>query len=177
MIAPLRRRHRWMITVLSLVVPLLFFAALSQRPQHDLNRTDVDRRDTSQTERLTPFFDNSTIEGRLLHEGASTKLQVTTLAAPRQPDLLLYWSPGPASADLPSAGLPSDAVLLGPLPARAHRSYHLPPAITDEHLLLYSLAHQELIDATPLVGRKVAASSSAAATDRLPTEPTSEVSR
>lgn len=149
MIAPLRRRHRWMITGLACVVPMVVFAALSQRPGVDLQRpatVPASAPEPGQQQVLESLFDDPSLEGRLWQEAGAAVLQVTASAAPTRPDPLVYWSPS-----APAVTLPADAVLLGPLPSRGPRLYELPPgADGGSFLILYSLAHQEVVSQTPL---------------------------
>ena len=147
MIAPLRRRHRLMITFLALTVPALVVLAISQRPGRDLQRLGAPPPPPTLPahQEITELFTQPPTSGRLWQEGAQAILHVRSTAAPRLPDLLLYWSPTP-----PAAGLPADAVLLAPLPSQGDRVMPLPRATAGGYLLLYSLAHQTVAEKTEL---------------------------
>ncbi len=145
MIAPLRRRHRWTFILLAIALPTLVVAALSQRPGRDLApSTNPDRLPIpASSTTLDPLFDDPPSRGHLWAEGNQALLAVDNPGATRQPDVLLYWT-GSAEAASDGDRLPTDAVLLGPLPSRGSRLYALPRATAGGQLLLYSLAHQQL---------------------------------
>lgn len=147
MIAPLRRRHRLMITLLALTVPVLVVLAISHRPEHDLQRVGpqtVPENLPAQQE-IADLFSLPPTSAQLWQEGDQAVLYVQTTEAPRLPDLLLYWS-----ASQPGVSLPADAVLLAPLPARGQRIMPLPQSTAGGYVLLYSLAHQEMVESAPL---------------------------
>lgn len=147
MIAPLRRRHRWMITLLAITVPALVVLAVSQRPDRDLQRVSSQAVPAGlpTQQQISNLFSQPPTSGRLWQEGDQAVLHVQTEEAPRLPDLLLYWT-----SSEPGASLPSDAVLLAPLPTQGDRVMPLPRATAGGHLLLYSLAHQELVESVAL---------------------------
>ena len=92
MIAPLRRCHRRLFGLLSILLPTLFVAALVERP------------DTAK---------------RVALPESLARGQVLPLERPDEPDLLLYWSP---EAPRVGAELPEGALLLGALRSgRLHR--------------------------------------------------------
>jgi len=122
MIQPLRRNHRWVMTGLALVLPVLFLAGLAARSPVPPDRW------------------------RLPGAGEPDP-QVAGLLRPYQnllaPDLIMYWSASPA----PDGVLPADAKLLGS-PQGLQAPSRL--AVSSGYLLLYSLAHQQLVARIPI---------------------------
>lgn len=146
MIAPLRLRHRRVVTLLAFAVPALVLVAVGQRPDYDVQRHAHGASAPQTTGAMAlDLFDSPPVQGHLRHEGTGAVLQVQTTAAPTRPDLLLYWSP-----DSPGDQLPANSVLLGALPSHALRLYNLPRTTAGGFVSLYSLAHQELVASSPL---------------------------
>ena len=132
MIRPLRRAHRAIVTMLALVLPVLVVAALAARREIPASTRFAG---------LSPR--RATFEGE--GPGAIVRWEKRLEQLPA-PDVLVYWSGEPVSGSV----LPRDAVLVGRfvpdvLPSPASRSAG--------YLILYSLAHQEVIDAARLGGR------------------------
>jgi hypothetical protein len=75
-------------------------------------------------------------------------LELDARGAPVVPDALVYWAPATAA----EPALPSDAVLLGSLPADAVRSFTLPFAARRHRgvALVFSLAWQKRVAEMPL---------------------------
>lgn len=151
MIRPLRQRHRITILVLAVVLPVLFAAGLVSRDAHILAGT------------LAPELSTRGDGFELVREeqGLWTTLQVTTRLGRRgetwvceleprhplqQPDLLVYWCPGPVTGELTG-----DSFLLGGL-GDGRRRFELPAEFgrLAGHLTLYSLGHGEVVAEAPL---------------------------
>lgn len=132
MIRPLRRAHRAIVTTLALVLPVLVGAALAARREVPASTTSAG---------LSPR--PATLGGQSPVVIVRWEKGLQRLPAP---DVLVYWSREPVVG----SKLPRDAVLVGRfapgvLPRPASRSAG--------YLILYSLAHQEVIDAARLGGR------------------------
>lgn len=154
MIAPLRRRHRLMITVLAVGIPVVFLAALGARTPppttEELPSTVVDRGRVpgmAADQEISDFF--STTDGapavtlrlwasELVIAGLEPEAPLTA------PDVLVYWSPS-AEGDSTMDALPDDARLLGPLPGHGDRAFPLPTGSAEGALILYSLGWQEVV--------------------------------
>lgn len=143
MIRELRGRHRLMITLLAVVTPVLFVAALAGRtpmPTGGLPSALA----ASTLANLVPIgaewtlLMNPPIRGRYLAlpgDSIPTAIRLTPDGPGGEPDLLLYW----AETVGDSVALPPEARLLGPLDARQPVSLPRP----EGYLILYSLAHRE----------------------------------
>lgn len=108
MIKPLRRRHRWLVTAVAVLVVPLFFAALAVRPERPLE------------ERLEGRFERgaaAVVDGTKLEFSTQPPMSlaidatrgVLTLDAPEAveaPGLLLYWQPA-------ATEFPEGAILIG----------------------------------------------------------------
>ncbi len=149
MILPLRQRHRRIMFVLGVLLPVTLVLGVAGRkatptvPQLPgallVNSPKFDRvvwtRDN--------FFPGTAIQARLLGDQTNSGQAAIQFSAPQnylKPDLLVYWA---ANASNISNSLPADAVLLGefgplalPVPDEVTRS----PGV----LLLYSLADDEI---------------------------------
>ncbi len=157
MIAPLRRRHRWMWIVLTLVLVPLFAAAMSAK---------LEAPEAARAERLPgtgpvddtpgpliafavrpaagflatgPAAGKFYYEARLYRSADGFGLTLQPQHDLMLPDVLVYYAGGEVS----SAGIPDRALLLGPLPLREH-SFDLPSA-SRGGLYFYSLAHRRII--------------------------------
>jgi len=149
MIAPLRRRHRWVWTVLCLL-PAALAAALWSRPPAALFNS-------SPPTALRPPVPHSTavaestvdIAGVSLHlalyaSGDATLLAIEPLTEFAQPDVLAYWAPVAVSG----SSLPRQAFLLGSIAGRRAGVFKLPAAAGHQgggQLVLFSLAHGEVL--------------------------------
>ncbi len=157
MIAPLRRRHRVMVTLLLIAVPVGLVLALAARPPVPVveglpaalaagpgfGGGDVESYDV---------FGELGVAVRSYHAADGAVLELTPAEPLARPDVLVYWS-GETASDR----LPDGAVLLGALSDRA-RTYSVPAAAAGRagHLVLYSLGHQEVVasGAVPAMGAK-----------------------
>lgn len=158
MIQRLRRRHRNLIVILSVILPVLFLAALATRPS------------APRTQEIPPFLVNETpafprvlFEESNLWSGHDLLTRVCADQMPPQrlvvelqprrafsePDILVYWhEPAAASGNQ----LPENAYLLGALAGKQLRRFVLPEAarLVEGKLVLYSLAHHQIVATTML---------------------------
>jgi hypothetical protein len=159
MIQSLRRRHRWMMVAITILLPIAFIAGLAVRKP-------IPATENLPAASMTP---SAMAFSHLLFEKTDLwpDLKITTrlytdqqpaehLAAElhpqdylKIPDLLVYWYDQPSTQ---TDKLPDDAYLLGALTGIQKLRCILPePATTqDGALILYSLAHQKIIAATLL---------------------------
>ncbi|MCG8460185.1 MAG: hypothetical protein MI919_28205 [Holophagales bacterium] len=154
MIAPLRRRHRRVITLLAVALPVLVVLALGARPEPPVAEPLLDGPVVPGTPPVASVMlggdsaESPPIEGMIRRHAEVLELE---LGLPlRHPDVLAYWledptgdSAGAGSAPAAS-GIPAEAYLLGPVTARRVNVYRLPEASGGRagRLLLYSLGHQ-----------------------------------
>jgi hypothetical protein len=144
-IRPLRSRHRAAFVGLVVTLPALFAAALLWR--HPVPAVEA-HGGPSVAGLEEVFADRDDLWRELpirtsLYRGPR---QVTVLLQAREeigrPDLLVYWS---GAAEIPE-GLPGDVVLLGRLAGLERSRFDLPVgAGAAGRLILYSLAHQEVV--------------------------------
>ena len=82
--------------------------------------------------------------------GFGVGLEIEPLAAPRRPDVLVYWSSDSQVSDQ----LPEKSYLVGRLEGARKQRFPLPPESNRRpgSMYLYSLGHQELVDAAALGG-------------------------
>ncbi|MEM9556830.1 MAG: hypothetical protein AAGC60_21395 [Acidobacteriota bacterium] len=143
MIAPLRRRHRILVLVLTVAVAPLAVLALVQRPAPPpVERPQGDGPPTV------------TLDG--------SSLTVHPARALPHPDLLAYLTDtaatGTAATDTAATDtaatdtaatdtpLPADAVLLGPVSPTAPTRLDLPADAPRARLVLYSLGHRQIVE-------------------------------
>jgi hypothetical protein len=150
MIRPLRVRHRRIIAVLAVVTPLLFVAGLLARrpipatidlaigttvedhPGHEVLSRDDDA--WGGLPILTEWL-------RAPGDPAGDPAVSLELTGPlKQPDLLLYWDASPREG-----GLSDEARLLGPVGGRRRDAWDVPASDRPGRLVLYSLAHGEVV--------------------------------
>ena len=145
MIQPLRTAHRWTFSALAIGLPTVLWIGLQAReaplPQHNLivempSKMYLLR----QSDRL---WSKHAIQSKFYGDSTNPE-EIEVLLFPlmdlTDPDLLLYWTSG-ASA----GGEMSQWKLLGSF--AAGRVFSLPSeAKRGGHLLLYSLAHREVVD-------------------------------
>ena len=147
MIAPLRRRHRWMFGVLTPAVLAVMFLALAQRPPSPRSVPPEALLGISQApsgEVLMDqgdFFASPPVAARLVRHASSLTLELEPTEPLRQPSVLAYWRPSAAG------GLDS-ASLLGQLLDDRRQAFELPGG--GGEVVLYSLAHQQELAAAGL---------------------------
>lgn len=144
MIQPLRSGHRRVFLGLSAILPTLLVVGLMARhrnPRPVADRVDAPTRGTAATKALLQWQKHSIDSFFYLdpaHEGA-TEIVLNPQQPIDDPDLLLYW----AAADAVAVNV-SQAQLLGPfVPGKR---YSLPSGERRGELVLYSLAHREVVD-------------------------------
>lgn len=158
MISPLRKRHRMMISVLMVIVPVVFIGALLVRSEIPAMEAvpDLHAHDTLDYSQVlfeaADLWGEAAIITRLKgDQSAPTHLAVEL--EPQRPlnlaDPLVYWDP---SGTATTNQLPTSAYLLGPMPGSGTRQFSLPDTarFIDGRLLLYSVAHQELLASATL---------------------------
>jgi hypothetical protein len=150
MIQPLRTAHRRTFIVLAGVLPVILGIALTARP-----RVVSARIDTAPTEQAyarlnqtTAAWGKQTFSTEFYSDAKNGEVRFTLMSVHNldEPDLLLYWSAqsGTNSPDL------SGAHLLGSF--RQAKSYSLPTGTQRASLILYSLAHSEIVDSARVEG-------------------------
>ena len=156
----LRQRHRRMVIVLGVFLPLAFAVGIAARkpvpgmtslPKELL--TSPQKFAATQWERAD-LFTKAPIQVRLVRESADAGHFAVEFSATKdfvKPDLIVYWIAG--SRNITNT-LPDDAQLLGafnpflalPLPSHAET--------TNGTLVLYSLADHELVEASKPFGMR-----------------------
>ena len=152
MILRLRQRHRHMVIVLGIFLPLAFAVGIAARKPvpgmtslpkelvaspHNFAVTEWERAD---------LFMKIPIRVRLLRERAGAGRFAVEFSAPKdfvKPDLIVYWVPGnPNSTD----ALPENARLLGVFNPSVALSLSPDAVSSSGTLVLYSLADQEVVE-------------------------------
>ena len=153
MIAPLRRRHRWLTASLALVVPVLYVVALAARPGEpvveELPAPLAEAAGGQVEQDLGELFGDPAVAGRSRSDGYDWWLELTPAEPIAQPEVLVYWSRSEVEG-----GLPEEAYLLGGLAGDRTRTWRLPHEILglSGTLVLYSLGHQEVVASASLPG-------------------------
>ncbi|MGB0563927.1 MAG: hypothetical protein ACPGVO_19330 [Spirulinaceae cyanobacterium] len=159
MIFARRQAHQTIFTVLIVVLPLTFIAALVLRPQYPPLGADAEpliesagfATDIEAAEAVEP----ATLRGRgirldvaAITEEGDRSLLVKPSQVIKAPDLLLYWQAGSEAPE----ELGEDALLLGALAGRSHRRFALPEAMQGEAglLVIYSNGTQRIISTVEL---------------------------
>lgn len=151
MIRPLRQRHRRVLLVLGVFLPIAFVVGVAARkplPEvHSLPReiAPASASFASEAWRRADLFPKSPVQVRLMREQSGTEEFAVALSATRdfvKPDLLVYWVAGNSRI---TDSLPSGPILLG---AFASPQLSLPSAATQSAgvLVLFSLADSEIVD-------------------------------
>ncbi len=159
MIQPLRRRRRWMMAAITIVLPVVFIAGLAVRKPIPATEDTPSALTVPQAisfshllfEKTDLWPDLKIITRVYADQQPAERLAVELHPQDylKIPDLLVYWHPQPA---IQTDKLPDDAYLLGALAGTKTLRFILPePAMTqDGSLILYSLAHQKIIATTML---------------------------
>ncbi len=172
MIRAHRRRHLRAFTILAVVLPVIFFAALTTRRTPPVVAS-VPTALTDPTLATWVAHDSAEaqvlevpIRIRLLAPSATTRGPLTRLGvelepvrAMGRPDVLVYWT---ASMPPSNEALPSDAFLLGSIGGAKPRRFELPqPALQARgSLIIYSAAHREILGTLPVPQARVGATPS-----------------
>jgi len=147
MIQPLRTAHRRVFVALALILPAMLALGLRARPRVTTGAMGTQMANSvslvSSSDNLWQRHAIRTEYYRDTKRPPDLYLVLRTESAVNEPDLLVYWSSSPTSGNT----LPADAQLVGQfangkallLAAREPRA---------GHLILFSLAHQSLYDAT-----------------------------
>ena len=144
MIQPLRTVHRWTFVVLAGVLPVILGVALKARPRVVPATTNTVRTEqaSGRLNQTTAAWAKQTFSTEFYSDAnkSGVRFSLMPLRNLDEPDLLLYWtSQSPTtSPDL------SGAHLLGSF--REAKSYSLPTGTQRASLILYSLAHSEIVD-------------------------------
>ena len=152
MIAPLRRRHRWMTAVLLVLLPLGFFAALAARPEQPLNASLQSFERPDPKVGILLIEDEQAFDGRLTlrvlageQRASPPVLELAPNADLQLPDVLVYWQSMAIEPAVVSAGtVAPQARLLGTLGGLRARRFELPRdvALGTSRVSLYSLAQR-----------------------------------
>jgi hypothetical protein len=151
MIQPLRSAHRVVFLLAALVLPALLVAGLRARRPSPLMAAVPLPAATPAGPSLTWKTRGGTAIISLVQPGAGgggLEIELSPATAFRGPDLLLYWT----ARGLPVDDLAPADVLLGEVSGQPVRRFQLPPAVGPGQgsLLLFSLAHHEVIGTTAL---------------------------
>ena len=160
MIRPLRQRHRRMVIVLGVFLPIAFAVGIAARKSvPDMPALPKELVASPQTFAVTEWeradlFTKTPIQVRLLRESAGVAHFAVAFSAAKdfvKPDLIVYWVAG--SPNLTDK-LPDNARLLGAFDSSMALS--LPPdaASGSGALVLYSLADQEIVEVSKPFARK-----------------------
>jgi hypothetical protein len=150
MIQPLRALHRHAFIVLAALLPTILVAALIARHQIPTVRPAIFSipQDAIPLKQASATWNKNGFNTEFYSEPKNPSGVLAVLKARRdleEPDLLLYWSQADAnSPDLNAARLLGSFV--------AGRSYSLPAGTDGGTLVLYSLAHREIIDSARIEG-------------------------
>jgi len=148
-----RRLHRRMFTALAFIVPAMLGAALIWRPTvppvADIDpalRAPGGFPDPGEWRPRVVDTGKHTfqVQGRANPDGKGATLVIRPETVLLKPDLLVYWAP----RDDVAQQITDDAILVGSLSGTSRRLLRLPEAAAsgDGELLVYSLAHQEIVD-------------------------------
>lgn len=148
MIQPLRTAHRRVFVTLALVLPAILVAGLSAR--HRVSPAVAPSKQipaSAQALRGSSSLWRTHVIRTEFYADASSPETLYVVLQPAhdlvEPDLLLYWAASQPSGD----ALPAEAKLLGAF--GESKTFPLPRnAAQGGYLVLYSLAHQSVIDTT-----------------------------
>ena len=152
MIRPLRQRHRRMMTIIGVLLPIAFAAGIAARRPAPTVATLPTALATTQRHfeavewERADLFTKTLIQVRLLRESAGAGHFAVEFSAARdfvKPDLIVYWVAGsPNNTDR----LPDNARLLGAFNSSVALSLWLDAQPGSGVLMLYSLADQEVVE-------------------------------
>jgi hypothetical protein len=152
MIRPLRKRHRRMVVVLGVFLPVAFTVGIAARkPVPGMTSLPKELANSSRAFAVTEWeradlFTKTPIQVRLLRESAGTGRYAVEFSAAKdfvKPDLIVYWVAG--SPNLTDK-LPDSARLLGAFTSSAALSLSPDAGPASGALVLYSLADQEIVE-------------------------------
>jgi hypothetical protein len=152
-IAPLRRRHRLLITLAAIASPLILYVALSGRSPVITDATPLVTRNIppagtvlvgEHSLQLPQSERGASIQAVLFRESDADAPWTLALADAGTkspgPDVLVYWQ-----QDDSLSQLTADAVLLGPYLSRRDNRYRMPVSRASGGVVLYSLAHNKVL--------------------------------
>ena len=152
MIRPLRQRHRRMVIVLGVALPIAFVIGIAARkPVPGMISLPKELVASSQIFSVTEWeradlFTKTPMQVRLLRESAGAGRFAVEFTAAKdfvKPDLIVYWVAGnPNLTDK----LPDNARLLGAFNSSLALSLSPDPRPGSGVLVLYSLADQEIVE-------------------------------
>lgn len=154
MIRPLRKRHRTMVTVLAVILPVVaVVGVILRKPPIVTDNTQLPRVIEAEAFPHQVWAKNGfgddfpDIRIRLLSDDVQATQFAVELSIPKQvtrPDVLVYWSEHSTVDD-------ESSTLLGAFRSSAATIYPLPTSAEAENgvLMLYSLAHQQIVAAIP----------------------------
>ena len=148
MIQPLRTAHRWTFVVLAGILPVILGVALKARP-HAARANVVKTEQTSgRLNHTTAAWAKQTFSTAFYSDANNSGVRFTLMPLRDldEPDLLLYWTSQSGTTSLDLTG----AHLLGPF--RQGTSYSIPTGARQVSLILYSLAHGEIVDSARVEG-------------------------
>jgi hypothetical protein len=158
MILSLRRRHRVMMFSLAVILPIAFVAGLVIRepvpatPDLPVSLSPLASKDWQLCFEKEDHWPGLPITTRL-YANRQSNTQLAMELQPRAnlkaPDILVYCHPAFSAG---TGQLPERAQLLGTLAGTEKRRFMLPAATSEQEtsIILYSLAHQEIIVETKL---------------------------
>ena len=145
MIQPLRTTHRRVFFVLAGVLPVILGVGLTARPHVPVpnSHTLIQNQVSKPLNQATATWAKNTFDTKFYSEPEDprrTRIVLKARGGLEEPDLLLYWT---SAAGVDSADV-NTAHLLGAF--RPADSYLLPSGTERLTLVLYSLAHREIVD-------------------------------
>jgi hypothetical protein len=150
MIQPLRTVHRHAFIALAALLPLILAAALIARHQSPTVRPTIFSipQDAIRLKRASATWSKQSFDTEFYSQPQNPSGVLVVLKPRRDfdaPDLLLYWSQdGTNSRDLNATRMLESF--------HAGKSYSLPTGTDRGTLVLYSLAHREIIDSASVEG-------------------------
>ena len=167
MIYERRQIHFYASVMLATLLPLGFLASLLLRPSYGpvdsaaiglFDQFGFGAPPTSREDNILQSMDwqvsGVSLRGEALKTAnSSVLLALTPQQAIQQPDVLVYWQAGEASAEALSAeALSEEAIFLGSLVGKSRREFELTSSIRGQvgHLLIYSQGKNKVLAALPL---------------------------
>ena len=142
-----------MISVLSLLVPLVFVVSILGRPISPEANDDIpstvelpETIFTAETGEAGIFTGQPAMRYRILEtaDGQRRAIELSATESLRIPELLVYWS-----SNSNAESLSDNHVLIGSWPVTFTRTFELPVSAPGA-IVLYSLSQQEVVASTPL---------------------------
>jgi len=141
MIQSLRVAHRRAFLALAFALPLVLLVGLGARRQMSSNSAELPATFRLVKSEADVWKKHSQPVAFYAHSQNLSQIYVSVTELPlTDPDLLLYWS----HEHEPANSLSADAQLLGPI--APGRPYPLDSNLKSGYLVLYSLAHQQVVD-------------------------------